>query len=59
MIRDLLLPVFLRRMVARNSLNWMYDYRVDWDAPHERPGPLKDEARARGAGATGTMAGLL
>ncbi len=32
MIRDLLLPVFLRRMAARNSLNWMYDYRVDWDA---------------------------
>ena len=54
MIRDLLLPVFLRRMAARNSLNWMYDYRVDWDTPSEGPGPLTDEARARGAGATGT-----
>ncbi|HLT10709.1 MAG TPA: NAD(P)/FAD-dependent oxidoreductase [Micromonosporaceae bacterium] len=32
-IRDLILPVFLRRMAARNELSWMYDYRIDWRAP--------------------------
>jgi len=33
MIRDLVLPLIVRRMVARNSLSWMYDYRIDWPAP--------------------------
>lgn len=31
--RDLIMPVFLRRMAARNELSWMYDYRIDWHAP--------------------------
>ena len=31
MIRDLVLPMILRRMAASNSLSWMYDYRIDWD----------------------------
>jgi hypothetical protein len=33
MIRDLVLPIFIRRMAATSSLSWMYDYRIDWDAP--------------------------
>jgi 2-polyprenyl-6-methoxyphenol hydroxylase-like FAD-dependent oxidoreductase len=33
MIRDLVLPVIVRKMVASNSLAWMYDYRIDWAAP--------------------------
>jgi len=33
MIRDLVLPMIVRRMVTRNSLSWMYDYRIDWPAP--------------------------
>jgi 2-polyprenyl-6-methoxyphenol hydroxylase-like FAD-dependent oxidoreductase len=32
-IRDLVLPVIMRRIVASNSLAWMYDYRIDWDSP--------------------------
>jgi 2-polyprenyl-6-methoxyphenol hydroxylase-like FAD-dependent oxidoreductase len=32
MIRDLVLPVIVRKMVASNSLAWMYDYRIDWAA---------------------------
>ena len=30
-IRDLVLPVFLRGMASRNTLGWMYDYRIAWD----------------------------
>ena len=33
MIRDLVLPMMVRGMVASNSLSWMYDYRIDWPAP--------------------------
>jgi 2-polyprenyl-6-methoxyphenol hydroxylase-like FAD-dependent oxidoreductase len=29
-IRDLVLPMIMRRMAAGNSLDWMYDYRIDW-----------------------------
>lgn len=32
-IRDLVLPMFMRRMAATNALGWMSDYRIDWDAP--------------------------
>lgn len=32
-IRDLVLPIFMRRMAAKNSLGWIYDYRIDWQAP--------------------------
>ncbi|GII26238.1 FAD-dependent oxidoreductase [Planosporangium mesophilum] len=32
-IRDLVLPVVARRMVATSALDWMYDYRIDWEAP--------------------------
>jgi 2-polyprenyl-6-methoxyphenol hydroxylase-like FAD-dependent oxidoreductase len=31
--RDLLLRLVFRFMVTDKSLAWMYDYRVDWDAP--------------------------
>jgi len=33
MIRDLVLPAILRRIAAKGSLNWMYDYRIDWASP--------------------------
>jgi 2-polyprenyl-6-methoxyphenol hydroxylase-like FAD-dependent oxidoreductase len=32
-IRDLVLPAIMRRTVATNALDWMYDYRIDWQAP--------------------------
>lgn len=32
-IRDLVLPLIMRRMAANNSLNWMYDYRIAWATP--------------------------
>jgi 2-polyprenyl-6-methoxyphenol hydroxylase-like FAD-dependent oxidoreductase len=32
-IRDLMLPTIMQKMAASNSLNWMYDYRIDWLAP--------------------------
>jgi 2-polyprenyl-6-methoxyphenol hydroxylase-like FAD-dependent oxidoreductase len=32
MIRDLVLPMLVRKMVSTNSLSWMYDYRIDWPA---------------------------
>ena len=31
-IRDLMMPMIVRKMVAGNSLSWMYDYRIDWSA---------------------------
>jgi hypothetical protein len=31
-IRDLVLPALMRQMTARGSLDWMFDYRIDWDA---------------------------
>lgn len=37
-LRDLLLPTIMRRMVAADSLAWMYDHRIDWDAPAVVPG---------------------
>lgn len=35
LVRDLLMPVFLRRVAGhgRMSLDWMYDHHIDWDAP--------------------------
>jgi 2-polyprenyl-6-methoxyphenol hydroxylase-like FAD-dependent oxidoreductase len=32
MIRDLVLPKIVRKMASSNSLSWMYDYRIDWQA---------------------------
>lgn len=32
-VRDLVLPVIMRRMTASHSLDWMYDYRIDWMSP--------------------------
>lgn len=31
-IRDMVLPMIMRKMVTSNSLSWMYDYRIDWPA---------------------------
>jgi 2-polyprenyl-6-methoxyphenol hydroxylase-like FAD-dependent oxidoreductase len=32
-IRDLVLPPIMRSIAKKNSLAWMYDYRIDWNAP--------------------------
>jgi 2-polyprenyl-6-methoxyphenol hydroxylase-like FAD-dependent oxidoreductase len=32
-IRDLVLPLIMRRMANGSGLDWMYDYRIDWNAP--------------------------
>lgn len=32
-VRDLVLPIIMRRMTANHSLDWMYDYRIDWHEP--------------------------
>jgi 2-polyprenyl-6-methoxyphenol hydroxylase-like FAD-dependent oxidoreductase len=29
--RDLVLPVIMRHMARKNSLAWMYDYRIRWE----------------------------
>jgi 2-polyprenyl-6-methoxyphenol hydroxylase-like FAD-dependent oxidoreductase len=31
-IRDLVLPPIMRSIAKKNSLAWMFDYRIDWDA---------------------------
>jgi 2-polyprenyl-6-methoxyphenol hydroxylase-like FAD-dependent oxidoreductase len=31
-VRDLMLPVIMRRMANGHGLDWMYDHRIDWDA---------------------------
>lgn len=31
--RDLMLPFFLKRLDNSAALNWLYSYRVEWDAP--------------------------
>ncbi|GAA1813280.1 FAD-dependent monooxygenase [Luedemannella flava] len=36
-IRDLILPVVMRRVAEKDLLGWMYDYRVDWDEPATAP----------------------
>ena len=30
-IRDLILPVVMRQIAARDAQGWMYNYRIDWD----------------------------
>lgn len=32
-LRDLLMPVFMRLLAGRDTLSWIYDYRVTWDDP--------------------------
>ena len=32
-LRDLMMPMIMRRMASGRSLDWMYDYRIDWEAP--------------------------
>jgi hypothetical protein len=31
--RDLTTPIFLKLFANPKASNWMYSYRVDWDAP--------------------------
>jgi 2-polyprenyl-6-methoxyphenol hydroxylase-like FAD-dependent oxidoreductase len=33
MVRDLMMPAFMRMMAKRDLMGWMFDYRIDWDAP--------------------------
>jgi len=47
-IRDLVLPALMRRMTARGSLDWMFDYRIDWDASTS-PGDRTPAERAEPA----------
>jgi hypothetical protein len=32
---ELLMPLFLKRSANPTSLDWLYSYKVDWDAPLE------------------------
>ncbi|MBG0831107.1 FAD-dependent monooxygenase [Planomonospora sp. ID67723] len=32
-VRDLVLPVIMRRLAGKNALGWMHDYRISWDDP--------------------------
>ena len=31
-LRDLMLPILLKRVASNKSLAWMHDYHIDWDA---------------------------
>ncbi|MEU0518916.1 FAD-dependent monooxygenase [Streptosporangium sp. NPDC006007] len=33
LVRDLVLPMIMRRMTRKNSLAWMHDHRISWDEP--------------------------
>jgi 2-polyprenyl-6-methoxyphenol hydroxylase-like FAD-dependent oxidoreductase len=33
MVRDLMMPAFMRMMAKRDLMGWMFDHRIDWDAP--------------------------
>lgn len=33
LFRDLMMPIFLRQMEKKNSLGWMYEYRVSFEDP--------------------------
>jgi 2-polyprenyl-6-methoxyphenol hydroxylase-like FAD-dependent oxidoreductase len=33
LLRDLMMPAFMRMMAKRDPMGWMFDYRIDWDAP--------------------------
>ncbi|GHE36500.1 hypothetical protein GCM10017673_43900 [Streptosporangium violaceochromogenes] len=33
LVRDLVLPVIMRRMSRENSPAWMHDHRISWDEP--------------------------
>jgi len=35
-LRDLMLPLFLKRLDSSRSLDWLYSYRVAWDEPVAR-----------------------
>ena len=33
MVRDLVLPVFLRKAATDTRLRWLYDHQIPWDRP--------------------------
>jgi FAD-dependent urate hydroxylase len=35
LLRDLTMPAFMRMIAKRDHTGWMFDYRIDWDAPVE------------------------
>jgi FAD-dependent urate hydroxylase len=51
-LRDLLMPVALKRFASPERMRWLYDYHVDWErhvsatgvSPRGRRGPLRVEA---------------
>ncbi|HET9224404.1 MAG TPA: hypothetical protein VFO07_17965, partial [Roseiflexaceae bacterium] len=46
--RDLMMPVFLKLFANPAALDWIYDYKVDWEAP------VSDQARKQGLDLTPT-----
>src|SRR5215475_6746170 len=33
LLRDLMMPALMRMTAKRDLMGWMFDYRIDWDAP--------------------------
>jgi FAD-dependent urate hydroxylase len=36
-LRDLVMPVAMKRLAKPEKMAWQYDYRIDWDAPVAGP----------------------
>jgi FAD-dependent urate hydroxylase len=32
-LRDLVMPVAMKRLAKPEKMAWQFDYRIDWDAP--------------------------
>jgi 2-polyprenyl-6-methoxyphenol hydroxylase-like FAD-dependent oxidoreductase len=32
-VRDLVLPVVMRRLASKDPMGWIFDYDVDWETP--------------------------
>jgi 2-polyprenyl-6-methoxyphenol hydroxylase-like FAD-dependent oxidoreductase len=33
LVRDLVMPAFMRMTAKRDLMGWMFDYRIDWNTP--------------------------
>jgi hypothetical protein len=42
---ELLMPFFLKRSANPNALDWLYSFKVDWDAPVEDLIPMSERSR--------------
>ena len=47
--RDLTTPIFLKLFANPKASDWMYSYRVDWDAPVPAHTPASNEGREMGS----------